>query len=126
MASTTMRFSSADFQGKSRFAPLLPALLAFAALLTSASALTEKITSIGIAFPPPILDAHQVDVDPATNRHGLETELEVQITRGVFEAAINSDYKVVSSLEDMAGNQVLLASIATRSREANRDPAYCD
>lgn len=105
-----MRFFPADFQGKSRLAPLLPALFALAALLTSASALTEEITSIGIAFPPAILDADQVDVDPATNRHGLETDVEVQITRGVFEAAINTDYKVVSSLEDQAGNQVLLSS----------------
>lgn len=104
-----MRILPANFQGKSRFVRLFPALITFTSLATSVFALTEEITSIAIDPPPAILNADEVDADATTNRHGLQTDVEVRVSRSIFEPAINANYKVVYALEDSAGNQVELA-----------------
>jgi len=90
------------------------------------AAIHEELTGNAVSLPAYIIDSHETDGDATTLRNGLFTNVDVSISRdSFFDVDINSDYRVIYSLFDDAGNALKLANGgATGSSFVGASPSF--
>ena len=82
-------------------------LFLFVATPSARAVITETITDVDYEAPTVLIDSDLGDGLPNTIKNGLETNVEVTVARtSALDPAVNRRYRVVSSLEDSAGDQL--------------------